>query len=383
MISGHVEDRNASWRIVIELDHENGKRDRTYKSVKKKQVKTRPEVERIMNRMIIEMEQGDYVEPSGYTLSKYLDKWLEYMESKLEYTTRVRYKGIIDSYFKPELGHIKLENLKPLQIEDHYAWLQSHDEGCPGLAANTVIKHYNMLHKALKQAVRWKLMKYNPADSIDPPTGTKYEAPVLPDRKSIRALLDRLLGTFLYLPVIIALTTSLRRGEICGLRWLDIDWDNGRIFVRHVLIRIVGEGVKPKPRTKNKKARSVALPPTILALLQHEYATRYEGSEDEDHGEDYVCIINGHKIAPDYLTHRFAKLAKSNITFHGCRHSHDTWLLRHKVDPKLVADRAGRGVGLTQRLYEHVLPDMQDEVAMLIERTLFGPEEKPENDEKK
>jgi integrase len=67
------------------------------------------------------------------------------------------------------------------------------------------------------------------------------------------------------------------------------------------------------------------------------------------------------------------------ITFHGCRHSHDTFLLRNKVDPRLVADRAGRDVKLTQELYEHVLPDMQDEVAMLIERTLFG----DENGEKK
>jgi integrase len=382
MINGHVEDRGSSWRIVIELDPENKKRDRKYKSLKKKRVKSEAEAERIMNRMIIEMEQGVYVEESGMTLSTYLDKWLAHMKDKLEYTTRVRYKGIIETYLKPELGHIKLENLKPLHIEDHDVWLQSHDEGCPGLAANTVIKHYNILHKALKQAVRWMLMQNNPADSVDPPSATKYEAAVLPDKKAIKELLEQLKGTFLYLPVILSLTTSLRRGEICALQWRDVDWGIGRLYVRHSRYRVVGEGCKEKD-TKNAHNRGVKLLPTIIALLQHEYATRYEGSEDDDHGTDFICTINGHAIAPDYLTHRFSKLAKTDITFHGCRHTHDTMLLRKKVDARIVADIAGRDVVLTQRLYEHVLPDMQDEVAELLEQELFGQDEGDNNEEKK
>jgi integrase len=377
MITGHVEDRKSSWRIVIELDRENGKRDRIYKSVKKKNYKTMALAERLMNHTMIEIEQGTYIELSGMTLSEYLNKWLDFAKHNLEYKTYVRYKGIIDNYFKPELGFIKLENLKPLKIQEHYIWLGSQEEGCPGLSANTVRKHHNLLHKALGQARKWQLITLNPADNVDPPSITKYEARVLPTRDAIIQFLDRLKGTMLYLATILALTTSLRRGEICALLWQDVDWEIGRLYVRHSLQRVTGEGLKQKP-TKNNKSRSVALPPTIINLLRHEYMTRYEGDPLGIHGDDYICAWpDGRPIAPDYLTHRFEKL-NLPITFHGCRHSHDTLLLRNKVDPRLVADRAGRDVRLTQALYEHVLPDMQDEVAILIERTLFG----DENDEK-
>jgi hypothetical protein len=154
MITGHVEDRKLSWRIVIELGRENSKRDRIYKSVKKKDYKTRASAERLMNRTMIELEQGTYVEPSGMTLSEYLNKWLDFAKTSLEYKTYVRYKGIIDNYYKPELGFTKLENLKPLKIQEHYLWLESQEEGCPGLSANTVRKHHNLLHKALGQAIK-------------------------------------------------------------------------------------------------------------------------------------------------------------------------------------------------------------------------------------
>jgi integrase len=140
------------------------------------------------------------------------------------------------------------------------------------------------------------------------------------------------------------------------------------------LQRVTGEGLRLKPKPKNDKIREVALPPTIVNLLRHEYATRYEGTEKEYHGDDYICAWpDGRPIAPDYITHEYEKM-ELPITFHGCRHSHDTLLFRLHVDTKLVADRTGRDEDLTRRTYEHVIPDMQDEVAMLIEQTLFGPD---------
>ncbi len=373
MISGHVEDRyKSSWTIIIEQDREDGQRDRATKSIKKKEYKTRPEAERFMNRLIIEMEQGTYVDASGMTLSAYLDKWLDFAKTNLGYTTHKRYKGIIENYFKPELGFIKLENLKPLKIQEHYKWLQSGDG--PGLSPTTVHQHHAMLHKALKQARRWQLIQVNPADNVDPPSATKYEAPILPDKKAFLDFLEMLLETILYLPAIIALATSLRRGEVCALRWQDVDWDDRRLLVRHSLYREAGAGLKLKS-PKNGKARPVKIPAHLLNILRREFMTRYEETNFTDHGNDYICAWeDGRPIEPSYISHRFGKM-KMPITFHGCRHSHDTWMLRQKVDPKIVADIAGRDVGLTQRLYEHVLPDMQEEAAALFDETIFGLEE--------
>jgi integrase len=224
------------------------------------------------------------------------------------------------------------------------------------------------------------LINRNPADYVDPPSIEKTETPVLPNREAILALQEAVKGTMLYLPVLLATTGGLRRGEICALRWQDVDFETKRIYVRHSLQRVEGKGLELKT-TKNEKGRSVVLPATVMNILKHEYLTRYEG-DNKDHGSDFVCAWeDGRPLAPDYITHEFEKLTKKlglNITFHGLRHSHDTLLFRYKVDPKLVADRSGRDETLTIKLYEHVLPDMQEEVAELLERILY--QQQPESE---
>ncbi len=80
-----------------------------------------------MNRLIIEMEKGTYIEPSGITLSVFFEKWIPHAKKDWEYKTYMRNVGIINNYFRPELGHIKLENLTPLKLDEHYLWLQSDD----------------------------------------------------------------------------------------------------------------------------------------------------------------------------------------------------------------------------------------------------------------
>lgn|GEM_PF-2668775 len=115
----------------------------------------------------------------------------------------------------------------------------------------------------------------------------------------------------------------------------------------------------------------MALPASVLAILKHEYLTRYPGDSLGLHGDDYICAWEeGRPLDPRYVSGAFEKLGLP-VTFHGLRHSHDTMLFRHKVDSKLVADRAGRDEALTQEIYEHVLPDQQDQVAKLIEKILF------------
>jgi integrase len=201
---------------------------------------------------------------------------------------------------------------------------------------------------------------------------------VLPDEKSILDLLERVKGMLIYLPVLIAVTCGLRRGEICALRWQDMDWETGRLHVRHSLYRETGAGLKLKS-PKNKKGRPVALPASVLAILKQEFLTRYPGNPLGSHGDDYICAWEeGRPMDPRYVSGAFEKLGLP-ITFHGLRHSHDTMLFRHKVDSKLVADRSGRDEALTQEIYEHVLPDQQDQVAKLIDKIFFKTPKKNRN----
>jgi integrase len=122
----------------------------------------------------------------------------------------------------------------------------SEGDDLPGLQSTSARKHHNLLHKALKQAVKWELISRNPTDFVEPPTIKEYEASVLPDEKSILDLLELVKGMLIYLPVLIAITCGLRRGEICALRWQDMVWETGRLHVRHSLYREAGVGLKLK-----------------------------------------------------------------------------------------------------------------------------------------
>jgi integrase len=373
--SSHVEDRGNAWRIII-----NTKPKRTLKNIKKSILKTQKEAERYADRLAEEIEKGLYQESSNMSVSAYFDKWLQHIESTnaWEYKTYVRNKGIIDNYFLPALGIIKISQLKPLEIQEHLDRTQQTENDGPGLKASTALKHYNLLHAAFKQAFKWELIPGNPVDKVSPPTvKEKYDVPILPNGKAIVEFQESFEpGTTLYLPVLISTTGSLRRGEVCGLQWRDMEWETRRLWVRRSLQRITGEGLKLKPYTKNDKIRSVVLPPTVVEILKKEYMARFNGDDLGLHGEEYICLnTKGCPVAPDLITLTF-KRKKLPITFHGCRHSHDSLLARLGVRNKLIADRAGRGEVLTEKIYTHLQPDQQDEVSLIVEKDLYKTKKK-------
>lgn len=380
-LTGHIEHvYNSSITIII-----NTKPKRTKVSVKTTDDR---EATKEMYRIIDEMERGIYIQPTDKTLGEYLDEWMAF-KTKLAYNTRRRYKGMIENYFKPDMGDIPLQNLQPLRIQEHYKWLETGDGEHKGLEEQTARKHHNMLHHALKQAVKWGLIFRNPADFVDPPSSQyDYEAPILESKKSIQEMLQKVLGTVLYLPALIAITCGLRVGEVCALCWKDFNQKTGRFYVRHSLHRETGVGLV-SGHTKNKRKHPVKIPPTTLNTLLHEYA-RYEGSEQETHGEDYICCWpeddqhgkQGRPLDPQYVSHAFTKLGL-DLTFHGLRHSHDSLLFNSGIDSKRVADRDGRDVVLTEKTYEHILPDRQDELANVVEDFIFAPDKPAENNENK
>jgi integrase len=291
-----------------------------------------------------------------------------------------RYAEIIRVHLVPALGHHRLTKLQPLHIQAYYSLaLQSgRKDGKGGLSAQTVIHHHRVLKDALHQAVRWRLLVRNPSDAVEPPRRKEREMQVLDD-KQLGTLLKGAAGKSIYVPILLAVTTGMRRGEILGLRWSDIDLNAGTLAVCQSLEHTRVGGLKFKQPKTRRSRRVVALPHfAVEALRKHRAAqgrTRLQaGSDYKDH--DLVCARwDGSPRNPGAVTRAFAKLIAdlglTKVRFHDLRHSHATQLLREGIHPKVVSERLGHStVGITLDTYSHVTPNMQEEAAKRIDVAL-------------
>jgi integrase len=246
-----------------------------------------------------------------------------------------------------------------------------------GLSAQSVVHLHRVLHRALAQAVKWQLRARNPVDAVEPPKPERREMRAL-DEDQTAELLSVLEGRRLYIPVLLAVTTGLRRGELLGLRWSDVDLASGTLTVQQTLEQ-TKDGLRFKSPKTHRSRRSIVLPEmTVEALGSHRAAQAEEklalGPAWDEHG--LVCPRQGGApSAPDVFSTAFAAFVRRSgmkpFRFHDLRHSHATHLLRAGVHPKVVSERLGHSsVGITLDTYSHVLPGMQQDAVRLIDVAL-------------
>lgn len=377
-VKGHIRRRGkGSWAIVLDLGRDSaGKRRQKWHTVRG----TKRDAQREMARLLHELNTGAYVEPTRITVGEYLARWLEdYARAKVAPKTFERYAEIIRLHLVPALGGTPLAKLQPLHVQRCYteALKNGRKDGVGGLSAQTVLHHHRVLREALGHAVRWQLVGRNVADAVQPPRPERTEVQCL-DEDAIIRLLDAARGSRLYLPIVLAVSTGMRRGEILGLRWQDVDLNAGVIAVRQAAQQ-TRAGISFKPPKTAKGRRVVALLElTVEALQQHKVEQAKErlllGPGYQDHG--LVCAQpDGRPWRPDALTNAFAAFVRNaglpRVRFHDLRHSHATLLLRQGVHPKVVSERLGHAtVGITLDTYSHVLPGMQEEAAHKLDIAL-------------
>ena len=338
------------------------------------------------------------------TLRLLLEDWLAGLSPATHSPTTIeRYRGIIEQILIPALGAMRADQMRAAALRRFYsAKLEQ------GLAPATVRKYHNVLFSVLSQAVADGLIEENVAARItDPPRPQPPEMHVLSELETA-ALLKRIaageadaerrrrLGCPLYVLVLVAVTTGMRRGELLGLKWDDVEFDRAMLHVRRSL-RQTPAGLELGPPKTPKSRRPIPLHAgTVEALAAHraqQAALRLRlGAKWHDEGlvfpqtEPRGRQPGGRKWAPDALEHAFrrrllaerdreqqelqargatptelaAALAKYAIRFHELRHTHATHLLRAGVHPKVVSERLGHAsVQITLDLYSHVLPDTQ------------------------
>ena len=377
-MKGHIRQRsNRSWAVVIDLGRDaSGKRHQKWHTIHG----TKKDAQRELTRLLHQLDTGTYVHPSKMTVAEYLERWLkDYAQPNVAAKTFERYAEIARKHLIPHLGHFSLAKLHPLHIQEYYSYAleQGRRDNKGGLSPQTVLHHHRLLRGALHQAVRWQLVVRNAADAVQPPRPRHKEVRALDDGETAK-LLETAKSTRLHMPVLLALTTGLRRGEILALRWADLDLDAGSLAVRRSLQQTAGGLSFKEPKSAHSR-RVVALPAiTIDALKRHRSAQAQEklraGASYTD-GDLVYPMEDGRPWQPSSLTHSFVALVRkvgiSGFRFHDLRHSHATQLLRQGVHPKIVSERLGHStVGLTLDVYSHVLPSMQAEAAALMDRAL-------------
>src|SRR5262245_2499116 len=299
-----------SWEVRLYLGRgPNGRK--LYKSHTVKGTKRRAQSE--LNDLLSKLQRGEYVAPTRTTVAEYLERWLaDYASIKVAAKTYERYAEIVRSHLVPALGHHPLARLQPLHIQAYYseALQQGRRDGRGGLSAQTVVHHHRVLREALQKAVRWQLLARNPADAVEPLRPQRREMEVF-ERGEVERLLDAARETWLAVLVLLAVTTGLRRGELLGLRWQDVDLEAGKLAVRQSLEQTKA-GLSFKPPKTQKGRRVVTLPPlTVEALRRHRADQARErlllGPAYHDRGR-VLARSDGRPLNPAEVTRLFKRL---------------------------------------------------------------------------
>ena len=374
-MQGHVRRRGKrTWAVIVDLDRgPDGKRKQKWHTVQG----TKKDAETERTKLLNALETGCYVEPGKLTVGEYLEKWLtEYAKTSVAPTTYQRYQCIVRLHLVKALGQIPLTKLQPLHIQGYYSQaLQTgrldKESKTKGLAARTVGHHHRVLSEALSRAVKWQILARNPADAVDPPRVEDKEVQAI-DEAAAAWLIDAAIGTRLYEPIMIALTTGMRRGEVLALRWSDCDLVRGSVTVLRSLEETKEGGLRFKDVKRKRSRRPISLPGILIEALsahRQEQARHRElyGAEYNDGGL-VCCKEDGSVWKPSAFTSAYRELLRrrkiANIPFHNLRHSHASQLLRAGVNPKVISERLGHSkVAFTMDVYAHLFPGMQEEAA--------------------
>ena len=276
-------------------------------------------------------------------------------------------------YLRDQLGAVKLADLGPGHVAACQTALLAR------LSPTTVRGVMVTLRQALKAAVAWRRLSWNPATQV--PMPQVLPSPMAPwTAAELSAFLATAEGDRFHPIFVLLVSTGMRRGEVLGLRWADVDLDTGRLAVRHTIGRVGGKVMAGEPKTAKSK-RSIALDPATVAVLRcHRIAQLEErlawGGLHQD--RDLVFAReDGAPLHPEAIGRALRRIAKAAgvrpVRTHDLRHGWATAALEAGVHPKVVSDRLGHSkVSVTLDVYSHVAPAVEEEAARLVASKLLG-----------
>lgn len=355
MAYGSITQRGDKYRVCFDYGVDrNGRRVRKYRTFD-----TKRDATRAFNEHKVKMDKGTQIMPSEYTFAQWLDYWYkDIILPQIEETTAYGYRGMIENYLKPQLGEIRLQKLTARDIQQYYTWLMDEKE----LSPNTVIKHHNLLTNTLNAAERQEYITKNPMRAVSPPKKRQREAKFYtPEQLGI--LLDKAVGTRLELPVFICAYLGLRRGELCGLRWNDVDLEHKTITIENTRTQAGKKEIEKGTKTVSS-TRTLYLPDTLCDMLkaarEHQQACRAEYKNAYDDNDYVVVMEDGRPFRPNYLSELFGKFLADNdlpkIVLHELRHTFASLSNQAGIPAYNIGKALGHSTpATTQKIYTHLL----------------------------
>lgn len=331
------------------------------------------EVQEKMDEFRGQLKMGvEVVTSSRQTLQQYLDWWLKDVAVlTIKPVTLDSYERKMRVHVYPKLGKVMLTDLKPTHLTTLYAGIIR-----SGLSKRTGQYVHAVIHKALQDAVSHRLIPYNVATNVKAPKPDKKEAAYIPPEK-VTALCDAITGDWLAPLFYLALATGLRRGELCALKWEDIDWTRPALRVDETTQELpeAKGGVRYDAPKSQKSRRTVVLFQNAVEVLQAhrkaQAALRMKLGAAWLGGTFVFTTEKGTPLRPSTVSNHWRLIRKragvpeaKDVTLHGLRHTHATMLLQNGIQPKVVMERLGHStISIGMDIYSHVIRSMQDEVA--------------------
>lgn len=360
-VTGSLYEKNNKWQMMINYYDVDGKRKQKSKSTGLV-VKGNKRKAQIMLDELLHEYNDDVTKlfSKDMLFSDYMLQWLEEYKSEVRGNTYQNYKYVVEAHIVPyfkERG-ITIKELRPRDLKAYYNFKLK------TLSANTVKKHHANIHKALRKAVEYDLISYNPASAVELPSVKGYVGNFY-EEDEIKVLKEIVKGTPIEVPVMLTVFYGFRRSEVLGLRWQSVDFEKNEIHVEHTLVVVKGNTV-PTDNTKSRESnRIMPMDEEIKEYLKSVRAKQLENMKfygDTYVDSGYICTYdNGEYIKPAYLSHTFKRILKANadkiktVRFHDLRHSSATMLLSLGFSLEDIKAWLGHSDISTTQRYAHYL----------------------------
>jgi integrase len=355
-----VKRKNGTYMVQVTVD---GKRITKY-------FKSRKEANKWLIDTLHKIQRGIFYSGPKLTLHEFLEEWLKSRKGSIKPKTLFQYRQIVELHINPILGQIKINELKPADVQALY-----NKKVETGTGVRTVRLIHNVLHCALNHALRLGIIYRNPSDAVYKPKAKKKEMQVL-DENQVRSFLIAARGNRFESLFKLAITTGLRQGEILGLKWSDLDWSTYQLNIQRQVQRVPERGlVFSDPKTSAGRRMILLGSDTILYLKEHFKRQLIEREFQGEKWQDNDLIFpssTGTPLDQSNLNRYYKQLLQKanlpNIRFHDLRHTAASLMLKQGVSVKVVQERLGHSdAAMTLNVYSHVIPGMQEEAAQKMD----------------